>query len=107
MDWGAVCARFDLGPLREPPRPVGGPVLNMVWRACTERGEFVVKQMTNNADQPWFLASVDAACRIERQALAAGVSMPEPVPDPSTDRYLAPCRRHVRTRASVAGWAYP
>lgn len=101
MDWDAVCARFHLGQLRVPPRTVGGATSNMIWRACTNRGEFAVKQLTNNADQPWFLPSVEAACRIERQALAAGLPMPEPVPDPSTGRYLA----HVNsTFVRVHGW---
>src|SRR5690349_6153714 len=66
-----------------------GGLSNELWRVPTAAGVFAVKRMVVNADRPDFVANVEAAFAVERRAFAAGVPMPEPVPEPSGGRALA------------------
>jgi hypothetical protein len=84
-----VATRFGLGELAGPPVPVEGGLSNELWRVTTGRGAYAVKRMVTNAGRPGFVGNVEAAYEIEKRAWAAGVAMPEPVPDPATGRALA------------------
>jgi hypothetical protein len=85
---GRVAARFELGqPVMDPVRVSGG-LSNELWRLDTDRGAFAVKRMVVNADLPSFVDNVESAFKIERRAWAAGVPMPEPIPEPTSGRAL-------------------
>ncbi len=84
-----VAARFALGRPVTPAEPVAGGLSNELWRVVTGRGVFAVKRMVANARHPGFTANVEASYAVERRAWAAGVAMPEPLPDPATGRALA------------------
>jgi hypothetical protein len=84
-----VTAVFGLGRPAADPEPVRGGLSNELWRMVTERGAYAVKRMVTNARHPDFTGNVEAAYAIERRAWAAGVAMPEPLPDPATGRALA------------------
>ena len=84
-----VAVRFALGRPTAPAEPVTGGLSNELWRLVTERGAYAVKRMVTNAHRPEFTANVEAAYAVERRAWAAGVAMPEPVPEPATGRALA------------------
>src|SRR3954471_22381158 len=85
-----VARVFGLGRLADEPQPVAGGLSNDLWRVATDRGAYAVKRMVTNAGRPGFAAAVEGAYAVERRAWAAGVAMPEPVPDPATGRALAP-----------------
>ena len=85
-----VAARFALGRPAGPAEPVTGGLSNELWRLVTGQGSWAVKRMVTNAHRPEFTANVEASYAVERRARAAGVAMPEPVPDPATGRALAP-----------------
>jgi len=84
-----VATRFGLGRLTGRPTPVTGGLSNELWRVATERGAYAVKRMITNAGRPEFVAAVEASYAVEQRAWAAGVAMPEPVPEPVTGRALA------------------
>lgn len=85
---GRVASRFGLGqPVIDPVRVSGG-LSNDMWRLDTDRGVFAVKRMVVNANLPSFVGNVESAFQIERRAWAAGVPMPEPIPEPSSGRAL-------------------
>jgi len=89
VDGERVARQFGLGRLVAEPVAVGGGLSNEMWRLVTESGVFAVKRMIVNADRPDFVGNVEASFAVERRAWAAGVAMPEPVPEPSTGRALA------------------
>jgi hypothetical protein len=84
-----VATRFALGRPAGRPVPVTGGLSNELWRLVTERDTYAVKRMVTNAHRPDFAANIEASFAVERRARAAGVAMPEPVPDPATGRALA------------------
>jgi hypothetical protein len=84
-----VLARFGLGWPVSPPERVGGGLSNELWRVRVRSGAYAVKRMVVNADGPGFVGKVEAAFEVERRAFAAGVPMPEPVPELSSGRALA------------------
>jgi hypothetical protein len=84
-----IATRFGLGRPVGPPEPVPGGLSNELWRLVTDQGTYAVKRMVTNAHRPEFVANVEASYAVERRARAAGVPMPEPVPDPATGRALA------------------
>jgi hypothetical protein len=101
-----VASRFALGRPAGPPVPVTGGLSNELWRLVTERGTYAVKRMVTNAHRPDFRATIEAAYAVERRAWAAGVPMPEPVPDPATGRAVAPVGGSlVRVHRWVGGTA--
>lgn len=71
--------RFGLGRLEAEPVRVPGGLSNELWRVRTGAGEFAVKRMVINADQPQFVDNVEAAFGVERRAWDSGVPIPEPV----------------------------
>jgi hypothetical protein len=85
-----VADRFALGRPVGPAEPVTGGLSNELWRLVTGQGGWAVKRMVTNAHRPEFTANVEASYAVERRAWAAGVAMPEPVPDPATGQALAP-----------------
>jgi Ser/Thr protein kinase RdoA (MazF antagonist) len=89
IDAGAVAARFALGRTVGEPVRVHGGLLNRLWRIDTEGGSFAVKEL--NLDRGWALRH-DDVLRLEQAAFAAGVPMPQPVPDPTTGSALAVIR---------------
>jgi len=84
-----VPARFGLGRPVSPPERVGGGLSNELWRVRVPSGVYAVKRMVVNAGRPGFVGDVEAAFEVERRAFAAGVPMPEPVPELSSGRALA------------------
>ena len=72
---------FGLGRVRTMIRVEGG-LSNEMWRVATESGEFAVKVMRAHADAAEFRDNVEAAFKIERSALRAGIPCPEPKPTP-------------------------
>ncbi|WP_433291015.1 phosphotransferase [Actinoplanes sp. CA-030573] len=84
-----VGERFGLGAPVAEPVPVAGGLSNELWRVATATGVYAVKRMIVNAGRPDFRDNVEASYAIERRAWAAGVPMPEPVPDPETGTALA------------------
>jgi Phosphotransferase enzyme family len=87
MDLAAACSGFDLGSLVEVESVLGGRS-NEMWHVWTERGEYAVKAMVVNADQPDFVSNLEAAFAVESRACLAGVPMPEPVAVPGSGRCL-------------------
>jgi len=83
MDLAAVCGGFALGRLVDATSVAGG-LSNDLWRVETDKGVFAVKVMVAHADRPEFAANLDAAFQVELRAFAAGVAMPEPIPNPDT-----------------------
>jgi Phosphotransferase enzyme family len=106
VDLAAVCTGFDLGALREG-RTVPGGLSNDMWHVRTDRGEYAIKAMVVNADQPDFVTNLEAAFAVERSAYVAGVPMPEPIAVPGSDRCLLVVdgrltRAHAWVDATVA-----
>lgn len=90
VDLSAVAERFGLGRVLEGPRPVAvGALSNRLWRVEAASGCFAVKEMVSHADREWLVPQVEAAFAIELRARAAGVPVPQPVPDPLTGCCLA------------------
>jgi len=89
VDNAEVLARFELGPPVAGPWRVGGGLSNELWRVRTASGLYAVKRMVVNAGRPEFVGNVEAAFEVERRAFAAGVPMPEPIPEPSSGRAFA------------------
>jgi hypothetical protein len=84
-----VADSFALGRPAVEPVVVGGGLSNEMWRLATDQGEFAVKRMVVNADQPEFVGNIEAAFAVEQRAWSAGVPMPEPVPAQGTGGALA------------------
>lgn len=76
-----VAQAFGLGTVRNS-EPVRGGLSNDMWRMTTNQGQFAVKAMRVNADNPDFEANVEAAFLIEQAAFANAVPCPEPIPTP-------------------------
>jgi Ser/Thr protein kinase RdoA (MazF antagonist) len=69
---------FDLGRPTAPIAPVRH-VSQETWRLDTTAGPVLVKRFWKGPELPWQV-ELDAAMRLEQQALAAGVDTPSPVP---------------------------
>ncbi|MBA3252218.1 MAG: aminoglycoside phosphotransferase family protein [Geodermatophilaceae bacterium] len=78
----AVARAFDLGTPVAALDPVGRAWSHSVYRLPTERGEFAVKVMRDPWASPRWRDWLAAAWEFERTAYAAGIAMPEPVPNP-------------------------
>lgn len=86
---GAVAAAFGLpGPVLAT-RAVGGAWLNRAYCLETPAGRFAVKQMDNPWGDPHWQDRLLEAWEFEQRGLAAGVSAPEPVPNPANGGCLA------------------
>jgi len=76
----AVCAAFGLGRPLGPPVPVAGGLSHRLWRLATTRGEFAVKELNRDFDDPNYLRWYERAFRVELAALEGRVPLPLPVP---------------------------
>ncbi len=78
----AVLAAFGLaGPATSLTR-VPGAWSNRVYRLVAPGGSFAVKEMRNPWNDPRWREWLDEAWQFERQAIAAGVAAPPPIPHP-------------------------
>lgn len=68
---------------------VAGAWSNRVYRLDADTGTFAVKELRNPWDSPRWREWLAAAWEFEQLALAAGVPMPEPVPNPGDGGCLA------------------
>ena len=66
-----------------------GPSSNRVYRLTTDSNRFAVKEVLNPWGDPGWRDWLDVAWRFELQAYAAGVEMPEPIPNPVDGGCLA------------------
>ena len=82
----ATAERFQLGSLVDEPTAVSGGILNRLWRVNTSRGCFAVKELNLAREST---PDFDAVHQLELAALAAGVPLPRPIPDPSSGRPVA------------------
>ncbi len=85
----AVASAFELGRPVAPLSPVGRAWSHSVYRLATDRGDFAVKAMRNPWDAADWRGWLDAAWSFELTAYAAGIAMPEPVPNPTDGGCLA------------------
>ncbi len=93
----AVARVFGLGSEVVSMRVVAGAWSNRVFRLATDSGEYAVKQLLDPfRDQRW-RDWLDEAWRFEQIAYAAGVPMPEPVPNPADGSWLGWVEPAVRT----------
>jgi Ser/Thr protein kinase RdoA (MazF antagonist) len=120
-----VLAAFSLPGRPEAMDAVAGAWSNRVYRLATTHGCYALKQLRNPWGDPRWQEWLDAAFRFEQQALAAGVAMPTPIPNPAGGGCLAwvatssrteavPVRlhrwvdgrplRHPEVDAAIAGW---
>lgn len=88
-DPAAVLAAFALPGDAVEMVPTSGAWSNRVYRLATDRGDFAVKELRNPWADPGWLEWLDAAWRFEQTPFAAGISMPEPIPNPSDGSCLA------------------
>jgi len=92
-DPSAVLAAFRLqGPVTAW-AAVGGAWSNRVFRLTAGGRHFAVKEMRNPWADPRWQEWLTASFSFERQAIAAGVAAPEPVPNPADGGCLAWVRR--------------
>lgn len=85
----AVASAFGLGRPVAPLSPVGRVWSHSVYRLSTDHGDFAVKAMRNPWDAADWRGWLDAAWSFELTAYAAGIAMPEPVPNPTDGGCLA------------------
>ncbi|NEE03421.1 aminoglycoside phosphotransferase family protein [Phytoactinopolyspora halotolerans] len=88
-DPAAVIAAFGLGGHVEEMTPVSGAWSNRVYKLSTGGAGYAVKQIRNPWGDPRWQERLDAAWTFEQRARAAGVAMPEPIPNPVDGGCLA------------------
>jgi Ser/Thr protein kinase RdoA (MazF antagonist) len=88
-DPAAVLAAFGLPGPAEELVPVAGAWSNRVYRLTAGGQRYAVKQLRNPWGDPRWREWLAAAFEFELRALAAGVAMPEPVPNPADGGCLA------------------
>ncbi|WP_205856015.1 phosphotransferase, partial [Phytoactinopolyspora endophytica] len=84
-----VLAAFGLSGTAVEMSPVSGAWSNRVYRLNTDSASYAVKQMRNPWRDPRWRDWLDAAWEFEQRVLAAGVPMPEPIPNPADGGCLA------------------
>jgi hypothetical protein len=85
----AVAAAFDLGDQVGRLEEVAGAWSNRVFRLEVDGRVYAVKQVLDPWQvEDWF-ERIDEAWRLERHAIAAGVSAPAPVPNPADGSWRA------------------
>jgi aminoglycoside phosphotransferase (APT) family kinase protein len=110
----AVLAAFGIGGEVTALTPVSGAWSNRVWRLAASGGEFAVKELRNPWQDPAWQQWLAQSWEFELRALRAGISMPEPIPNPVDDHCLAwvptvsgdatvPVRVHRWVRGSAPG----
>jgi hypothetical protein len=85
----AVLAAFGLRGEVTALTPVAGAWSNRVWRLAASGGAFAVKELRNPWRDPDWQHWLAEAWQFELRALHAGISMPEPIPNPADGQCLA------------------
>lgn len=85
----AACARFNLGHLRGV-EPITGGLLHRLYRCTTDTGDFAIKEMVAQAQDPGFKERIETSSKIEKQAAKTDILIPEIVFVPHTLEVLAP-----------------
>lgn len=88
-DPDAVLAAFGIEGRATALNPVGRAWSNRVWRLRAGSGSFALKEMRNPWADPNWIRWLNESWALEQSALAAGISAPRPVPNPSTGGCLA------------------
>lgn len=85
----AVCDAFGLGTPIGTMTAVAGGLSHRMWRLASSRGDFAVKELNRNFDDPGYMPWFERAFAVEMAALDAGVPLPRPVPAAATGACLA------------------
>jgi aminoglycoside phosphotransferase (APT) family kinase protein len=85
----AVLGAFAIGGELTTMTPVSGAWSNRVWRLAGSDGAFAVKELRNPWQDPGWQHWLAEAWEFELRALHAGISMPEPIPNPADGHCLA------------------
>ncbi|HEY2868577.1 MAG TPA: phosphotransferase, partial [Gaiellales bacterium] len=107
-DVGAVAAAFGLPGAGGTLAPVTGGWSNRLFRLDTSSGSHAVKELLNPWQESRFDERLAEAWRFERAALAAGVAMPAPIPEPVSGGCTADVARQDGrglARVRVHRWA--
>jgi len=83
----AVARTFDLGPATGPAVAVEGGLINRMWRIDTTSGAYAAKQLAHT--HPAARDDYRRAHEVEMAAIAAGLVIPQPVPNPRDGGPLA------------------